>query len=311
MSFRRPLVKVIWRFVPVLCFALSGCAGSYPAYVADAVVDPPSVELVREPSGETLEIYQIDTQPAPKRTIFFVSGSGCASLRYYLRSYFSRLPGSWRVFALQKSGVDPFTTGLAGCSRRFDERNTLPQIWVRNRDALRWVVARRGKVDAVMGVSEGGALAAALAAESKDVERLVVIGSGGMTTREGLGILARKGGFLASAEQLRSGLEAVDADPRSTEKRFLGLPHLYWSSTLDRDPIPIYLRVSQPSFVFFGEKDQSVPVESAYLLRDRLAAAGKSNIKVEIVGGASHTLVRDGVDLKPEIFSRVGEWLRY
>lgn len=285
-----------------------GCAMDYGAYIADAALDPPEVEIVQAASGEAFELYRVDTEPDPKGTIFFVTGSGCPSLRYYLRRYFAPLPGSWRIFALQKLGVDPLSTGF-GCSRDFDAHATLAGILERNREALHLVMARRGKVDAVFGISEGGGLAAELAAENPQVRHLVVIGSGGMTMRENLGILARRPGFPINSEELESGLAAVAADPQSLDKRFLGLPHLYWSSTLDVDPSPVYRRISQPGYVFVGEKDQSVPVESAYALRNSLSAAHRKNIAVEIVEGASHTLVREGTDLKPEIFRKLNAWL--
>ena len=127
--------------------------------------------------------------------------------------------------------------------------------------------------------------------------------------REDLGLLARRPGFPIGFQELQSKFADIASDPESLEKRLLGLPYLYWSSSLERDPMPFYLRVSQSAKIFFGEKDQSVPVESAHALRDRLNAAHRTNIEVEIVDGASHTLVRDGKDLKPEIFRRMDGWL--
>lgn len=158
----------------------------------------------------------------------------------------------------------------------------------------------------MFGVSEGGGLAAELAAENPSIRHLAVIGDGGLTMRENLRILGRRRGKL---EEMESGMAAVDADPGSLEKRLLGLPYRYFSSMLDVDPIPVYLRVSQPAYVVMGEKDESVPVESAYALRERMAAAHRTNFTIEIVEGASHALIRDGADLKPAIMRKIGEWL--
>jgi pimeloyl-ACP methyl ester carboxylesterase len=306
-------LKIIFRMRNAFCLlfltlVLSGCASNYGAFIADAALDPPDVETMQAASGETLQLYHVDTAPDPKGTIFFISGSGCHSLRYYLRQYFAALPGSWRIFAVQKAGVDPFSTGFT-CSREFETRAALPEILSRNREALDVVASRRGKVDALFGVSEGGGLAVALAADNPKIPRLVVIGSGGLTMREDLGLLARTPGFPIGSQELQSKFADIASDPQSVDKRLLGLPYLYWSSSLDKDPMPFYLRVSQPAKVFFGEQDQSVPVESARALRDRLNAAHRTNIEVEIVEGASHTLVRDGKDLKPEIFRRLDAWL--
>jgi pimeloyl-ACP methyl ester carboxylesterase len=128
--------------------------------------------------------------------------------------------------------------------------------------------------------------------------------------REDLGLLAKRGDFLIGFEELQSKLAEVSKDPESLDKRLLGLPYRYWSSALDIDPLPFYTRVSQPTYVFVGERDQSIPVESGHILRERLRAAHRSNINVEIVRGASHTLLRKGEDLKPGIFRQLDGWLR-
>ena len=112
-----------------------------------------------------------------------------------------------------------------------------------------------------------------------------------------------------SSEQLQESYERIAADPASVDKRLLGLPFRYWSSSLDVDPIPLYRRISQPTYSLFGEKDQSAPVESVEKLRDDPEIRKQGKITVEIVPGASHTLTRSGVDLKPELFSKINAWL--
>jgi pimeloyl-ACP methyl ester carboxylesterase len=176
------------------------------------------------------------------------------------------------------------------------------QILQRNREALARVAARSGHVDAVFGVSEGADIAAQLAVENPGVRRLVVIGGGGLSLRQSLDILpARPAGRAAERARAR--------DPASPSKRFLGLPYLYWSSFLDHDPLRAYLQVSQPTWVVHGEADESVPIASAYALRDAVARAGRTNFTFDFVGGASHTLVRDGRDLKPLVFADIDRWL--
>lgn len=292
--------------VVALTTMLTGCA-DLGSYVSDAAINPPEVEKLQSTTGAEFELLHVDTELNPAGTIFFVTGSGCASLKYYLRHYFARFPGSWRIFALQKVGVSSLSTGI-GCSREFDAQNTAPEITTRNREALNAVIARRGKVDALFGVSEGGNVAAALAGENPRVGRLVVIGSGGMSMRESLRILAKRTELPVSSEQLQASFEEIAAEPDSLDKRFLGLPFRYWSSSLDVDPSPLYRRVSQPTYILFGERDQSVPVESVQKLRDD-PAIRKQGKTVEIVPGASHTLTRSGVDLKPELFTKINAWL--
>jgi pimeloyl-ACP methyl ester carboxylesterase len=283
---------------------LGSAAGSL-SYMRDAMMNPPEVEVIPARGGGTLELYHIDTQPNPTGTIFFVPGSGCASLRFYLRRYFADLPGSWRIYAVQKVGVAPMSTG-GRCSREFDAHAVMDEILDHNRQALDHVVTQRGPLKAVFGVSEGASLAARLAVDNTGVERLVAIGSGALTMREDIRILAGRQNQLAKVE---ADMAAVATDPQSLDRRFLGLPYRYWTSSLDVDPAESYLRVTQPAYFVQGERDESVPVESGRALQARLAAANRTNYRFQFVEGASHILVRDGQDLKPAVMRAIATWM--
>ena len=74
--------------------SLSLAACSTVGYMSNALLDPPERATVADPAHGDLEIYSFDTAADPDRAIFFVSGSGCASLRYYLKQYFTGLDGS-------------------------------------------------------------------------------------------------------------------------------------------------------------------------------------------------------------------------
>ena len=283
----------------------AGCADSNVGFVSDALFDPPEIVTVEDADAAPLEIYSFDTAPDPQRAIFFVSGSGCASLRFFLRGYFSGLTGAYRVYSLQKAGVGPFETG-ATCTPAFYDDDTSGELLRRNAKALRWVEARfPGNVAALVGVSEGAELAAALAADDPKVGKLVVMGGGGLTFREDLRILAERRGQIA---ELNAGLASVAADPTSTSPRFLGLTNRYLASFLDVDPLPVYARVTQPILSVAGEKDESVPIESIQRLADALKARPGRNV-VEVIPGASHTFRRAGSDLKPAVMGRLSRWL--
>lgn len=292
--------------VCALAVGLSGCVGTYGQFVADSVFDPPSLTRVNGSSGENLEIYSIDTAPTPQRAIFFVSGSGCASLRYFLRSYFSNIGGSYRIYAVQKPAVSATETGFS-CSRKFQDRYTYPELQARNRDAFHWVRSQwPGKVTAVVGVSEGGTLAAELAADDPDIGKLVVIGSGGMKFRHLASIVAQRRNKM---DEMRAALARIDANPDDTRSTVLGMTPRYWTSVLDVDPLAVYRRVSQPILLIIGEQDENVPVESALHLKEIFAHEGRRNLTLEIVPGADHVLKRNGSDLKPDLMRRIGNWL--
>lgn len=290
----------------LMALSLGGCAGGYAAYMTDSLLDPPSVAVVSELTGESLELFAIDTEPNPRQALFFVSGSGCTSLRYFMRDYFRGLTGSYRIYAVQKPGVAQMDAGW-NCSHAFLDRYTHDELVRRNREALRWVQSQwPGTLAGAIGVSEGGNIAAQLAAENPSIGKLLVIGSGGMPFRQVAQLLARKRNMTA---QVDAALVQIDADPSNAQTLVFGMTPRYWSSVLDNDPADIYRRVKQPILLIVGEKDENVPVESAYFLRDQLRATGASRFMLEVVPGANHFLVRDGRDLKPEIMQRISLWL--
>lgn len=87
------------------------------------------------------------------------------------------------------------------------------------------------------------------------------------------------------------------------------MPHSYLSSVLDLDPLPIFVRVTQPALLITGEDDESVPVESARCLKRRLSERGQTKITLMIIPGADHALRRNGRDLKPDIMTRLSPWI--
>ena len=296
----------VWA-VLLVSGALAGCATTYGSMLIDGLLDPPAVIQHRGSAGETNDIYWIDTAPDPRSAIFFVQGSGCHSLGFFMRSYFAGLSGTYRIYATQKPGVGRTSAGLV-CSDAYLDWNSFPQIVAHNREALRVVMARHGgSLAAVIGVSEGGTVAAQLAAENPQIRRLVVIGSGGLPFRKAAQLLAAKRGEPPSS--IDAAFARIAADPDNARATVYGMTHRYWSTLLDVDPTPTFLKLKQPTLLVMGELDQSVPIESAVHLRNEMAAAKRSNFALEVVPGASHLLVRDGVDQKPAVMRRIGVWL--
>ncbi len=275
--------------------------------LVDGLLDPPAVVQHRGLPGDATDIYWIDTAPNPQSAIFFVQGSGCHSLGCFMRSYFAGFGGAYRIYAAQKPGVGRTSPGLV-CSEAYLDWNAYPQIIAHNREALRFVMARHGgSLAAVIGVSEGGTVAAQLAAENPQIRRLVVIGSGGLPFRKAAQLLAAKRGEPPSS--IDAAFARIAADPDNARATVYGMTHRYWSTLLDVDPTPMFLKAKQPTLLLMGELDESVPIESAFHLRKQMTAAKRSNFALEVVPGASHSLIRDGVDQKPVVMRRIGVWL--
>lgn len=260
--------------LPVLL--LTACAGKL-AYLGQSLASDTTQDRVMI-DGAAYDLVRYETGPAPggaMQDVFFIGGSGCASLTAYLAPYFAAAPAGIRITALEKQGVTPSDLGLR-CSDAFWQSYTYDAMMDSNRTVLRHL-AQNGPLP-VMGVSEGGALALLLG-EMPGISRIAVLGAGGMSQREELRLLADAQGQL---DQLEAGFAAIHATPNSTADRFYGMTHRYWSSALDR--APSLAAIKKPVFLAIGASDQSVPVQSA-----EYAAARLPNAALWIVPGASHT----------------------
>jgi pimeloyl-ACP methyl ester carboxylesterase len=283
----------------LVALAVSGCASTYATFLSDAATNPPKIETLRAASGAQIDLYSIDVGPEPRRAVFFVSGSGCASLAYFMRPYFQAATGSWTIYAAQKAGVSRNDMGLS-CSQAFADSYYFEAMREQNGAALHEVIRRHGEIAGVLGVSEGGGIAASLAQANPQVRRLAIIGSGGASFRRLGEMIDTQQGNNAFARAFAE----IETDPTSTTKRALGYPYRYWSSVIDLDPAPIYLSLSIP--MVFGEQDRSVPIASARLLEARFQERGKTNFQLVTVPGANHVLVAGGTNRKPEIMARIG-----
>lgn len=291
-------------FALFVCTLISSCSSNYIRFFRDAAFNPPQVEELKNLTGERIDLYSIEVGEGAKEVIFFVSGSGCASLSYFMRWYFSGMKGAWKIYAVQKAGVSQSSAGVS-CTRAFHDQYDFETLKARNDAALQFVAQRHGKVSLV-GVSEGGQIAGELAQDNPSVKALVLIGTGGLPFRKAGLILDSKN----HTDTFRNAFEAVEADPVSMTKKTLGWPRRYWSFLLDRDPLPVYLSLKLPILAVFGELDQSVPLESMLFMKNAFEQANKTNLEVRVVPDASHTLVANGTDQKPLIMAVVSEFLR-
>lgn len=283
----------------VICLAASAC--NRIGYVLDAVRDPPAREVVVTSDG-TYSLYSMTTGPSdpagPGRVVYFIGGSGCASLSVYLTHYFRGFPGGYKVYALEKEGVSPGGFGF-GCSADFWNSYTLDRMTERNLEMLQFVMDRHDTALAgVIGTSEGGPIAVKLAASQPDIPRLAVIGAGGMTMREVLKILARRRG---QESELNTLMSQIDQDPLATDRFVLGMTHAYWTFVLDDDPTPDLKALRGPVLVVIGAQDQNVPVESA-----RKAAAVLRNGDLWEVEGADHVFNSPTGNRRAEVMQAVG-----
>jgi pimeloyl-ACP methyl ester carboxylesterase len=296
----QPLLAVAFLFSAML---ISGCSTIGQAGAGTNAIHTETV--FSETLGSDFELYSLDIGPEPRTALFFVTGSGCASLSHYFQSYFEGLVGSWKVYAVQKAGINKHDMGLI-CNQKFNDHNYFENLKFRNEIALTEVLRRHGGVAGIIGVSEGGQIAAELMHTNKLACSLVVIGSGGLPFRS-IGTLLDT---RRRNETFTKAFTQVATAPNSTTQKILGFTYKYWASFIDRDPAPAYLSLDRPIFMIFGSQDESVPVESARWLAQEFNIKEKKNFRLLELPEANHVLKQNGKNRKPEVMSIVASFLQ-
>ncbi len=311
MRMKSILVKY---FLLLIFMPLLGCSAK-AGYFFSSLANPiaPSTITLQDSAKSLYYTFAIGEEDKIDTFLFFFPGSGCSSLKYYIRDYLKGLKGNIRVFALQKRRVSHTTTGVFGCPGNFDEYNHFGQ-WISDYDFfVKYILAaspKKPKRILCFGVSEGAVPAAAVAAKNPGVTHVAIIGQGGMKMRDDLKLLVKKQDIKPDAD-LEEAFGEIFREPNNISKRFLTQTYKYWASVLDVDPLDYLLSLGIPVIVGQGEKDEKVPVESAYYLKDRFDKAGKQNLKLVIYPDADHTL-RDlsGKSFRPDFLSMVSIWIK-
>jgi dienelactone hydrolase len=229
----------------------------------------------------------------------FVQGSGCDS-QFMMRGnriaggiqnlLHAAVRGRARVMVVEKPGVsfldESAHPGSAeGCSEEFLREHTL----------VRWAEAVSAALDAalalprtdashvlIVGHSEGGIVAARVAAENHHVTHVASLAGGGPSQ-----LFDFVHGAGAHAIEVYLSWADIQRDPESIAKFWRGHPYRRWASFLASSPLDGLLRTDARIFLAHGTEDASVPVVSFDVARAELAARGK-NVTVERIDGADH-----------------------
>ena len=263
---------------------------------------------------------RLQTRPAAAENaavvtyMFVVNGSDCTSMAYFLPQYFRGLEGESgpiRVFILQKRFIEARTWGrYAGCSEDFI-RADHPQRWIA--DQAEFITAQLAAADgqtrpkriALLGISEGGDIVPVLASRIKGVTHAAIVANGGMNPIDAYRLQAKKHGF-ANALQALGDLQQPNPDP---QVRINGRSWLYWSELQALPHTATLLALPIPILMGMGEADQSVPIESAWYLRDQFASHGKSGLTLLTYPGADHGLQSTEGSFLPDFFHKLDLWL--
>jgi pimeloyl-ACP methyl ester carboxylesterase len=253
--------------------------------------------------------FTLGQDPTPDTYVFFYGGSGCRSWHSVMPGYVAGLALNARVLVLNKRFVADTPKPDAACSQPFHEANN-PAQWYQ--DYQEFILAqlagaaRKPAKVVLVGVSEGGLVAARVATTLPQVTHLAIIGDGAWSMRASLRTLHQRG----SPFDVDAGWSDIATDPRSLTREWLGSPYRWWADIMDLKPLNDFLTLSIPILVGFGEKDENVPVESALALKAAFEMNGKRNLSLIIYPGANHRLVAGDKAYRPEFFAALAQRLQ-
>lgn len=307
-------MRTLSLLVLSLIFALSGCATiQRTAHMYGNDAPPPQSFQYNDGGSSVYYSFTIGNVSQPETAIFFYGATGCPSWKSVMPDYVNGLTVSARIFVLNKRFVTDRSIGLLDCGQKFHLANN-PDQWVT--DYSEFIAAQLGsnavsppkfKNVVLVGVSEGALPATKIAGQSHAITHLALIGSGGYSMRKSLTTLKQRSAISFDVE---SGWKKITANPRSTEKDWYGNPYRWWSDVMDIDPLSDLLKLDIPIIVGIGEKDESVPVESALFLESKFKEANKNNLILKVYPESDHRLFGKGISHRNEFFAELSRLLQ-
>jgi len=210
--------------------------------------------------------------------------------------------GKYAVMAVDKpyqpaGRQDSQPNGAIDCGAAFNGYYAYDTWLAALRQALQHALTRPG-VDPgrvlVVGMSEGGVLAAGLARAMPEIKAVALIGTSGTTQLYDF-IAAIHAGNGSDADKLHQ-LQALDAtlkqimaDPSSSTKMAWGHPYRRWSSFMAQSAADNLQQSRARVYIASGMQDKSVPILSTEVMVAQLRAQGR-DVTVRRVAGANHDL---------------------
>jgi pimeloyl-ACP methyl ester carboxylesterase len=293
---------------------------------------------VKDSFNRTITFYlSLPTKNENKQPVaLFIQGSGCQSL---FKKQADKIAGGYqnilrqeargrvRILVVEKPGVKfldaPARPGSAeGASEEFLKEHTLPRWAEANISALRAVWALPG-IDAaqtlVIGHSEGGIIAARVAAELPQVTHVASIAGGGPTKLFDLAEIRdrsrpddKPGDAERRVRDVYDEWAKIRKDPDSISRFWLGHPYRRWSSFLKHNVTDELLRTKAKIYLAQGTSDASVSVMAHDVLVAELQARGR-DVTSERIEGADHGFRTQEMSIgspagMQALFGRLLEW---
>lgn len=307
----------MWKRVLLAGLFATACAGVRPR--------PPSAHVREVPRGDGSSVFVLWGEPVGTKrhpVLLYLSGSGCASAAPAVRYLTALGELGYAFIAPEKRGVMPGDTGEA-CSEEFLRTNRREQRLDDAKKAIDAASALFSRWDGrliIVGASEGGVIAAELAAGEHRTAAVVSLAGGGLSQADELELLRRQSleargaseaERAASLAELEDTLEAIRRDPSST-RSWLGADNTYlrWASYLWYAPAMDFARVDVPTYVAHGTRDTSCPVESSDEIVEAYSGRANASLTYRRMEGLDHRWMdASGRSHLSEVLGAVAEWL--
>lgn len=280
--------------------------------------------VVRDRLGRDVFYFLEKPGPTPLPLAVVVQGSGCDSQWVkkgdQISGRFQNLVrsvgrGRVRTMVVEKPGVPLlFTSKNPGtaidCPRAFAEEHTLPRWTEAIAAAIDHALSRPGtdsKKLLVIGHSEGGIVAASVAAAHPAVSHVASLASNGPTQLYDFVLLDGDNG-----ERVYREWATVQADPMSAEKLWRGHPHRRWSTFMGTSLLEQLLKSKAKVFIAHGTADTAVPIVAFDMLKAELTARGRAPAAFRVEkadhGFNGGSLPKGGLPPIAEVFRQVIDW---
>lgn len=277
----------------VLAAGLGGCSAPTSIQIAQrprTVVADDGFALVTS----RLESVGAKAKP-PRALLLYVQGAGTQSADSHVDALAGAVTMNMEVILTERRGVVANGGVDADTFNQFDTKaRQVADLRAVMDHYIRETGGTGGTLPVIlMGESEGGAIAAAVAGEDSRVTHLVLIGSGGgwSPAREMEFFVTKRGEYqgVTSLDDLHAQFDRIKADPDGLSE-WNDHSYRHWNSVLWSPPVSDLQKVNIPIFLAHGDHDEAIPVESARALVADLQRQGKTNVTYREYHDVTHAM---------------------
>ncbi len=284
--------------------------------------------------GRTITYYISPRDPAhPLPLALFIQGSGCISM-------FSRMPdgrtaggiqnllrqegaGKLCVMVVEKPGVNYLDKSdhpgsAEGCSDEFNRELTYDR-WAAALGAALESARTLPGIDPsrilVAGHSEGAQMAPKIAADHPRITHVAILSGNGASQLFDFALIARRhepdpAAAQRQVDEVYATLDRIRKDPDNSHAFAWGHAYPRWATFFPNSSVDQLLKTNARIYIAHGSADDSVPIESAELLRSELTRRGRE-ATYEFIPGADHgfrTPDKQSPDGLREVLGHVVTW---